>query len=91
MFRNSMKWRIEFQADDLAKNFKPTDILMKYVPGGTTGFDRNNRPIYLLTAKELDLEGIFRSVTKTDLQKFFILKMEELREICRSSSEKVYN
>ncbi|CAD5120719.1 DgyrCDS9283 [Dimorphilus gyrociliatus] len=89
MIRKSLLWRKEFEIDDLVEKFKPSEVLLNYIPGGTTGFDRNNRPIYLLTAKDLDLEGIFQSVTKTELQKFFLLKMEQFRQICVEESERL--
>ncbi|CAD5120718.1 DgyrCDS9282 [Dimorphilus gyrociliatus] len=88
MFRNSMKWRDEFGTDSLLTEFKDPEVLEKHWTGGTTGFDTDGRPLFLMACRGMDFKGIFRSVNKSDLHKFHIKRMMRLLEIGKEQTAK---
>lgn len=85
-----MNWRDDFGTDRLLTEYEAPEVLEKYWTGGTTGYDSEGRPLFLMACKGMDFKGIFRSTSKTDLHKFHIKRMLRLLEIGKKQTQKVF-
>ena len=64
-------------------------MLLKYLPGGFAGFDREGSPLRIEAYGHLDVKGILYSVKKIDLEKTKMLLGEEVMLKLKTQSEKV--
>jgi len=88
MFRYSNKYRAgEFGHDKLMR-WKPSSLMLKFVPGGLYGQDLEGNPISYMHAGRADLKGIFRLGTKRDHIKFRMWQLNSLIRYTRILSKK---
>ena len=64
-------------------------VLLKYLPGGFAGYDREGSPLRIEAYGHLDVKGILYSVKKIDLEKTKMLLGEEVMLKLKMQSEKV--
>ncbi|KAM7541652.1 hypothetical protein Aperf_G00000030148 [Anoplocephala perfoliata] len=67
MFRLNLEWRSENKLDDLLTSFIMPEVIEKYFPGGICGQDKFGRPAFICPAGTIDVFGLMRSVSKTQL------------------------
>lgn len=51
MLRESMKWRQQWDVDNI-KNWKPPEAIKLYYPSGGTGFDKDGVPGIVIHLKQ---------------------------------------
>ncbi|KAM7540724.1 hypothetical protein Aperf_G00000030194 [Anoplocephala perfoliata] len=90
MFRLSLKWRSENKLDDLLRDFVMPEVTEKYLPGGICGADKFGRPAFICPAGTIDVFGLMRSVSKTELalSQYYILEKFE-NEILPAQARKL--
>ncbi|XP_064612900.1 retinal-binding protein-like isoform X2 [Liolophura sinensis] len=76
MFRNSMAYRENMKVDTLVQNYKPPEVLTKYLTGGFCGHDKDGSPVRIEPYGHLDMKGIMYSAKKSDLEKTKLLQCE---------------
>ena len=47
MLRDTMEWRKKNGIDTILEDWEPPEVLVKYSPGGFTGFDKKGGPIWI--------------------------------------------
>lgn len=64
-------------------------VLVKYLPGGFAGYDREGAPVRVETYGNLDVKGILYSVKKIDIEKTKMLLGEQVMKKLKAQSTKV--
>ena len=57
-YPQSLEWRQKMGVDTVL-DWTPPEVLVKYYPGGTYGFDKEGYPIWIDTLGFVDLKGTF--------------------------------
>lgn len=70
MFLKHLKWRDEIQIEKVLADYKPIEVLDKYWSACFLGYDKQGSPIRYSPIGNLDVKGIFKSVTPTNLLKY---------------------
>uniref|UniRef100_A0A669E6T5 SEC14-like lipid binding 7 n=1 Tax=Oreochromis niloticus TaxID=8128 RepID=A0A669E6T5_ORENI len=83
VFREHMK------VDTILSDWKPPEVIEKYVSGGMCGYDREGSPVWYDVIGPLDPKGLLMSATKQDFLKTKIQNTEMLRQECQKQSEKL--
>ncbi|KAI0242968.1 Retinal-binding protein [Lamellibrachia satsuma] len=89
MFRKSMGYREKLKADTLLADYTPPEVLVKYLPGGFAGYDREGAPVRVETYGNLDVKGILYSVKKIDIEKTKMLLGEQVMKKLKAQSTKL--
>ncbi|XP_071506050.1 SEC14-like protein 2 [Diadema antillarum] len=89
LFRKDVIWRAENKVDQIMSDFKTPEVLEKYRIGGTIGFGKDGRPIFLDPFGLIDFKGLLHSVTNTDMMKFYIKRFGGLYQLMLDQSEKL--
>ncbi|KAF8794916.1 SEC14-like protein 2 like protein [Argiope bruennichi] len=87
MLRKHIVWRKEFQVDTILTDYKPPEVLVKYLPVSLVGYDKEGSPI-IYTDMAGDPKGIIGSAKKTDLIKYVIRIYEKAVESMKEQSVK---
>ncbi|XP_054748015.2 retinal-binding protein-like [Lytechinus pictus] len=82
-------WREENKVATIAQDFKIPEVLEKYRIGGTIGFGKDGRPIFLDPFGLIDFKGLLHSVTQTDIMKFYIQRFSGLNDLMIQQSRKL--
>lgn len=75
--------------DSIISDWKPPEVIEKYVSGGMCGYDKEGSPIWYDVIGPLDPKGLLLSATKQDFMKTKIRHTEMLHRECRRQSEKL--
>jgi hypothetical protein len=87
MLIESLKWRKEHNVDNLLKEYKEPQVVVKYFPGEWEDklTDEVNRPLYVMRLGNMDVKGLIRSIGEDGLINLTLYicekglkKMEEL-------------
>jgi hypothetical protein len=70
-----MKWREKWEVDEL-ESWEPPKVFEKYLPYGTTGFDKEGSLIIFIPFNGIDIWGLLHSATKNDIIKNTIKILE---------------
>ncbi|KAJ4921545.1 hypothetical protein JOQ06_024473 [Pogonophryne albipinna] len=89
MIRKHVEFRRKMNVDTIISDWKPPEVIEKYVSGGMCGYDREGSPIWYDVIGPMDPKGLLMSATKQDFLKTKIRHTEILRRECRRQSEKV--
>ncbi|KAK5852208.1 hypothetical protein PBY51_023696 [Eleginops maclovinus] len=89
MIRKHVEFRRKMNVDTIISDWKPPEVIEKYVSGGMCGYDREGSPIWYDVIGPLDPKGLLMSATKQDFLKTKIRHTEILRRECRQQSEKL--
>ncbi|XP_055931695.1 SEC14-like protein 2 [Argiope bruennichi] len=87
MLRKHIVWRKEFQLDTILTDYKPPEVLVKYLPVSLVGYDKEGSPI-IYTDMAGDPKGLIGSAKKTDLIKCVVRIYEKAVESMRKQSVK---
>ncbi|XP_046680270.1 SEC14-like protein 2 isoform X1 [Homalodisca vitripennis] len=85
MLRESLKWRAEWDVDNLEEWEAPA-VFEQYYPSGICGFDREGSPVIVLPFSGMDIWGMLHTVTKADLIKQTIRTVERHLALARSQA-----
>ncbi|XP_071323028.1 SEC14-like protein 2 [Trachinotus anak] len=89
MIRKHVEFRKQMRVDSIISDWKPPEVIEKYVSGGMCGYDREGSPIWYDVIGPLDPKGLLLSATKQDFLKTKIRHTEMLRRECQRQSEKL--
>ncbi|XP_033845769.1 SEC14-like protein 2 isoform X1 [Periophthalmus magnuspinnatus] len=89
MVRKHLEFRRQMKVDTIVEDFKPPEVIEKYVSGGMCGYDREGSPIWYDVIGPLDPKGLLLSATKQDFLKTKIQHTEMLRRECKRQSQKL--
>ena len=64
-------------------------VLLKYFPGGVIGVDKEGSPVRVCLFGKADMQGLMRSATKSEFEKYQFWVCEVLLSRCRASSRQV--
>uniref|UniRef100_A0A3P9PMT2 SEC14-like lipid binding 7 n=1 Tax=Poecilia reticulata TaxID=8081 RepID=A0A3P9PMT2_POERE len=84
-----VEFRKQMKVDTIITDWKPPEVIEKYVSGGMCGYDREGSPIWYDVIGPLDPKGLLLSATKQDFLKTKIRHIEMLQRECRRQSEKL--
>ncbi|CAB3239128.1 unnamed protein product [Arctia plantaginis] len=86
MLRDSLKWREKWGIDKELQTWQAPDVLDKYFPSGSTGFDKEGSPVIIVPFVGLDIWGLLHSVSKTDVIRQILRHLENYLTIARSQA-----
>uniref|UniRef100_A0AAX7VUP2 CRAL-TRIO domain-containing protein n=1 Tax=Astatotilapia calliptera TaxID=8154 RepID=A0AAX7VUP2_ASTCA len=89
MIRKHVVFREQMKVDTILSDWKPPEVIEKYVSGGMCGYDREGSPVWYDVIGPLDPKGLLMSATKQDFLKTKIQNTEMLRQECQKQSEKL--
>ncbi|XP_070706317.1 SEC14-like protein 2 [Pempheris klunzingeri] len=89
MVRKHVEFRRKMNVDSIISDWKPPEVIEKFVSGGMCGYDREGSPIWYDVIGPLDPKGLLLSATKQDFLKTKIRHTEMLQRECRRQSEKL--
>ncbi|XP_069022248.1 SEC14-like protein 2 isoform X3 [Embiotoca jacksoni] len=84
-----VEFRRQLKVDSIISDWKPPEVIEKYVSGGMCGYDREGSPIWYDVIGPLDPKGLLLSASKQDFMKTKIRHTEMLRRECQRQSEKL--
>uniref|UniRef100_A0A674MUP0 SEC14-like lipid binding 7 n=1 Tax=Takifugu rubripes TaxID=31033 RepID=A0A674MUP0_TAKRU len=84
-----LEFRLKMKVDTIISDWKPPEVIERYVSGGMCGYDREGSPIWYDLIGPLDPKGLLMSASKQDFLKTKIRHTEMLRQECRRQSEKL--
>ncbi|XP_014770135.1 SEC14-like protein 5 isoform X1 [Octopus bimaculoides] len=77
MLVHSLAWRKLHNIDHLLDNYRPSQVIQKYYPGGWHFSDNDGRPIYILRLGQMDVKGLMKAVGEETVLKHVIAVNEE--------------
>ena len=89
MLTESLKWRKEHEVDNLLKEYKEPQVVVKYFPGEWDArfTDKEQRPLYVIKLGTMDVKGLLKSIGEEGLLRLTLYiceqglkKMEELTQ-----------
>ncbi|XP_073334491.1 SEC14-like protein 2 isoform X2 [Pagrus major] len=89
MIRKHLEFRRKMKVDSIVSDWKPPEVIEKYVSGGMCGYDMEGSPIWYDVIGPLDPKGLLLSATKQDFLKTKIRDTEMMRMECRRQTEKL--
>ncbi|XP_029920769.1 SEC14-like protein 2 [Myripristis murdjan] len=89
MIRKHVEFRKQMKTDTIISDWKPPEVIEKYVAGGMCGYDREGSPVWYDIIGPLDPKGLMMSATKQDFMRTKIRDTEMLHRECRRQSEKL--
>ncbi|XP_056259369.1 SEC14-like protein 2 isoform X2 [Seriola aureovittata] len=89
MIRKHVEFRKQMRVDTIISDWRPPEVIEKYVSGGMCGYDREGSPIWYDVIGPLDPKGLLLSATKQDFLKTKIRHTEMLRQECQRQTEKL--
>lgn len=89
MIRKHLEFRRQMKVDTIIEDFKPPEVIEKYVSGGMCGYDQEGSPIWYDVIGPLDPKGLLLSATKQDFLKTKISNTEMLRRECKRQSQRL--
>ncbi|XP_022106083.1 SEC14-like protein 2 [Acanthaster planci] len=88
LFRKDVKWKKEMQTSALSRDDIP-EILKKYWPGGTCGFDKEGSPVWIDAIGRSDFKGLLYSAKTSDIIKHNIVIAESLYKLMEQQTLKL--
>lgn len=81
-----MKWRQKWGVDEL-ESWEAPAVFQKFIPVGTTGFDKEGSPIIFIPFAGIDIWGLLHSASKHDIIKNTIKLLEGFMRIAYEQSK----
>ncbi|XP_042905279.1 SEC14-like protein 2 isoform X1 [Parasteatoda tepidariorum] len=76
MLRKHLQWRKAKKVDTIIEEFKPFEVLEKYMPINAFAFDKEDSICYYLPVSKFDVKGIHRSAKPSDIDSYLIRSLE---------------
>ncbi|XP_023676456.2 SEC14-like lipid binding 8 isoform X1 [Paramormyrops kingsleyae] len=89
MLRKHLEFRRQMKADTITTEWRPPEVIERYLPGGMCGYDRDGSPIWYDIIGPVDPKGLLLSASKQDFIKTKVRDCELLREECDAQSQKL--
>ncbi|XP_004086486.1 SEC14-like protein 2 [Oryzias latipes] len=89
MLRKHMEFRKQMKVDMLANEWRPPEVIEKYLSGGMCGYDREGSPVWYDVIGPMDPKGLFLSASKQDFIKSKIRDCELLQKECNRQTERL--
>ncbi|XP_066507129.1 SEC14-like protein 2 isoform X2 [Hoplias malabaricus] len=86
---NHLEFRKHMKVDSILDEWKPPEVIERYVSGGMCGYDREGSPVWYDVIGPLDPKGLLMSASKQDFLRTKIRDSEFLRKECSRQSEKL--
>ncbi|XP_026329153.1 SEC14-like protein 2 [Hyposmocoma kahamanoa] len=86
MLRDSMAWREKWGIDTTLETWQAPEVLEKYFPSGSTGFDKEGSPVIIVPFVGLDAWGLLHSITKTDVIRMILRHLENYLAIANKQA-----
>ncbi|XP_036954712.1 SEC14-like protein 2 isoform X2 [Acanthopagrus latus] len=77
------------KVDTIVTDWRPPEVIEKYLSGGMCGYDREGSPIWYDVIGPVDPKGLFLSASKQDFIKSKIRDCEVLQKECNLQSERL--
>jgi len=77
MLRKSIEWRRINKIDTILDWYKPPEVLVKYYTAGAIGYDKSGGPVWIYSVGNLDVKGMFQSVSKKDYIWYCMIYLSE--------------
>ncbi|KAM3599114.1 uncharacterized protein V6R79_000269 [Siganus canaliculatus] len=89
MIRKHVEYRKKMKIDTIVADWKPPEVIDRFVSGGMCGYDREGSPVWYDVIGPLDPKGLLLSASKQDFMRTKIRHTEILQRECRRQSEKL--
>ncbi|XP_058492402.1 SEC14-like lipid binding 8 [Solea solea] len=89
MLRKHLEFRKQMKIDTIITEWRPPEVIEKYLSGGMCGHDREGSPIWYDVIGPVDPKGLFLSASKQDFIKSKIRDCEMLQKDCDRQSERL--
>ncbi|KAG7218749.1 hypothetical protein INR49_007286 [Caranx melampygus] len=89
MIRKHVEFRKQMKVDSIISEWRPPEVIDRYVSGGMCGYDREGSPIWYDVIGPLDPKGLLLSASKQDFIRTKVRHTELLRLECQRQSEKL--
>lgn len=85
----NLEFRKHMKVDKIIQDWRPPEVIERYVSGGLCGYDREGSPIWYDIIGPLDPKGLLLSASKQDCLRTKVRDAEILRQECEKQSEKL--
>ncbi|CAL8250134.1 unnamed protein product [Boreogadus saida] len=89
MLRKHMDFRKQLYVDKIITEWRPPEVLEKYLSGAMCGYDREGSPVWYDIIGPMDPKGLFLSAAKQDFIKSKIRDCEILQKECDLQSQRL--
>ncbi|XP_059192971.1 SEC14-like protein 2 [Centropristis striata] len=89
MIRKHIEFRKHMKVDTILSDWRPPEVIEKYLSGGMCGYDREGSPIWYDVIGPVDPKGLFLSASKQDFIKSKIKDCELLRLECNLQTQRL--
>ncbi|XP_035022184.1 SEC14-like protein 2 [Hippoglossus stenolepis] len=89
MLRKHVEFRRNMKVDTIITEWRPPEVIEKYLSGGMCGHDREGSPIWYDVIGPVDPKGLFLSASKQDFIKSKIRDCEMLQQECSLQSQRL--
>uniref|UniRef100_A0A8C1UH67 SEC14-like protein 2 n=1 Tax=Cyprinus carpio TaxID=7962 RepID=A0A8C1UH67_CYPCA len=89
MIRKHLEFRKHMKVDTIVDDWKPPEVIERYVAGGLCGYDREGSPVWYDIIGPLDPKGLLLSASKQDCLRTKVRDAELLRQECEKQSKKL--
>ncbi|XP_072289738.1 SEC14-like protein 2 [Eucyclogobius newberryi] len=89
MLRKHLEFRRQMGVDVILTEWRPPEVIEKYLSGGMCGHDREGGPVWYDVVGPMDPKGLFLSASKQDFIKSKIRDCEQLQQECDRQSERL--
>nr|XP_019961578.1 PREDICTED: SEC14-like protein 2 [Paralichthys olivaceus] len=89
MLRKHVEFRRHMKVDTITTEWRPPEVIEKYLSGGMCGHDREGSPIWYDVIGPVDPKGLFLSASKQDFIKSKIRDCEMLQQDCTLQSQRL--
>ncbi|GFQ80356.1 SEC14-like protein 2 [Trichonephila clavata] len=89
MLAKHIHWRKVHKIDTLLNEYKPVEVLERYVPLSSLGFDKEGFPVNYCEYGNLDIKGLAKCVRKSDILTYLINHIENDVQVLKKQSEKL--
>ncbi|CAL1269128.1 unnamed protein product [Larinioides sclopetarius] len=80
MLRKNICWRKEFEMDTILTDYKPPEVLVKYVASTHLCFDKEGCSVLYVDGGRFDCKGLWNCATKQELMKYFAYIQEKEKD-----------
>ncbi|KAM3961246.1 SEC14-like protein 2 [Aphomia sociella] len=85
MLRDSLKWREKWDLDNI-QTWEGPEVLQKYFPSGSSGFDKEGSPVVIIPFVGLDVWGLLHTFDRTDIIRMVLKHLENYLAITRKQA-----
>ncbi|XP_055017784.1 SEC14-like protein 2 isoform X2 [Boleophthalmus pectinirostris] len=84
-----LDFRRQMGVDVILTEWRPPEVIEKYLSGGMCGYDREGSPVWYDVIGPMDPKGLFLSASKQDFIRSKIRDCEQLQQECDRQSERL--